>query len=492
MDLGALPSGLSLTFATESFAVRALLGSLAAVALSATLIGLGVVRSLRARRALVLAPVAAAVVAAVTSVGEAFLPQVRVASSALEGGRILEYVGEYRSLTGGFGIDVLLVVYALITTLLIGRRLAGLATWRRLLAPARPAPEGDPLRATAADLSHRLGIAPPPLLLLPGCPGGAFTGGLRRPVIVVDPALLDGLDEAEREGLLAHELAHVARRDAAVGLAAGLVRDLDWFLVPLHLGAAWLRREQEEGADEAASAVTGRPAALASGLLKVFDRSRAPAPRVACAMASTRGGAWWRRGRAKPGSNGFVAARIERLIARKPAPGPVRRRVEAGVVCASIALAAVATVGVPSWIASDLATEELALLYLSGSAVTATAEAPALQTFRALAPAESAGDDGAKGPEGIEHTRTTATAGADALERVGEPTRQSAARVETRAEMETGVLRDEPRERLTWGDAERQPWELGPPGEVSEARPLVSTRNETGAEVGVFALSSEG
>ena len=511
MDLGALPSGLSLTFATESFAMRALLGSLAAVALTATLVGLGAIRSLPARRALVLAPLLTAVVAGAASVGEAFLPQLRVATAGLEGGPVLEYVGEYRSLTGAASVDILLLLWGLVAAVLVARRLLGLLTWRRILAPARPAAADDPRTRTVAELAHGLGVAPPRLLLQRGCPGGAFTGGLRDPVIVVDPDLLARLDAAEQEGLLAHELAHVARRDNVVGLVAGLARDLGWFLVPLHLAAGWLRREQEEGADEAASAVTGRPAALASGILKVYGAQARPAPRAACAMASSRSP---RSGRRSGRQAGLVTARIERLIERRPAPSRLRRTVEGGVVGAVLGLAAVATVGLPSWIASDLATDELALLYLSGPPA-ATAEAPALQTFRALAPKEPVSeepvsedaaaqeevadvDDAPTGAAAADASRLSGTgAPAETLgasrEDVPAPTGTSAgARVETRAEMEQGARQEPPADRLAWRDGEREPWELGPPGEVSEARALVSTRGDTGAEVGVFVLSSDG
>jgi hypothetical protein len=87
--------------------------------------------------------------------------------------------------------------------------------------------------------------------------------------MLLDEEILHRLDAQELEGVLAHELAHVARRDNLVAWAVAIVRDVAFF-VP---GSGWavraLHREREAAADQDAVTVTGRPAALASGLLTV-------------------------------------------------------------------------------------------------------------------------------------------------------------------------------------------------------------------------------
>jgi heat shock protein HtpX len=128
-------------------------------------------------------------------------------------------------------------------------------------------------------------------------------------VVCVTTGLLRRLDTTELEGVLAHELAHVAHRDVAVmtiasflGILAGLLTrfGLQWglwggfsdrnrnsndqstamvLLVVIAVSAAVyavsflltraLSRYRELSADRAAAVLTGRPSALASALTKV-------------------------------------------------------------------------------------------------------------------------------------------------------------------------------------------------------------------------------
>jgi heat shock protein HtpX len=106
--------------------------------------------------------------------------------------------------------------------------------------------------------------------------------------------LLDLLEPRELEAVIAHELAHVVNRDAAVMTVVGgpgeavlaggaRVASQGWF--PVMAGGAiagaigWigtyctraLSRYREFAADEGAVALTGSPAALASALMKVSD-----------------------------------------------------------------------------------------------------------------------------------------------------------------------------------------------------------------------------
>lgn len=136
-------------------------------------------------------------------------------------------------------------------------------------------------------------------------------------VVCVTTGLLRRLDTTELEGVLAHELAHVAHRDVAVmtiasflGILAGLLTrfGLEWglwggfsdrnrdnndqstamvLLVVIGVSAAVyaisflltraLSRYRELSADRSAAVLTGRPSALASALTKVTgDMARIP------------------------------------------------------------------------------------------------------------------------------------------------------------------------------------------------------------------------
>lgn len=121
----------------------------------------------------------------------------------------------------------------------------------------------------------------------------------KRSVIVVTTGLLKRLDQEELEGVLAHELSHVAHRDVTVMtiasftaiLAGFLVRSAMWgggrrdsnaavvflvvtlvsilvYFVSFVLIRA-LSRYRELGADRGAALLTGRPSALARALQKI-------------------------------------------------------------------------------------------------------------------------------------------------------------------------------------------------------------------------------
>lgn len=472
--MGAEAGGFSLSLVTESFAVRALLGSVAAATLAALLVGFGALRSPGARRAALLAPAIVAALAAIASAGEAFLPRILVATAAADG-PVVEHLGEYRGLRAGAGVDLLLAGYLLVAGALVVRRVVGLRAWRRHTAGAMRADPGSELMATVSRLAQRMGVRCPQLLLLPDCPGGAFAAGVRRGAVVVDPALMSRLDAEEVEGLLAHELAHHARHDGLVALVVGLVRDLAWFLAPLYVAAGWLHREQEESADELASRCTGRPAALASGILKVWDRGEHargpdPVPATCAAVAVARvPSSVVLPGRAGRRAWRIITARVERLMASVPTPGRLRRRTEALLASGVMAAGAIVAITVPSWIATDLATEELAFLYLAGSESTASVESPAFATFRQLAP-QTTGTQ-TSGP-----ATTVATGAMSAFE--------------SRAELLAGRRRSPDPARLRWGSREQPAWAVRPPGNVRSARPLVYTLNDAGGQVGVFVVGA--
>jgi hypothetical protein len=223
----------------------------------------------------------------------------------------------------------------------------------------------------ATHVARRLRVPTPRVAVVPRCPGGAYVVGSHRPMLVVDADLLARLDPAELEGVLAHELAHVRRRDNLVATLVGAVRDVTFFIP----GGGWalthLHRERELAADQLAVKVTGRPGALASGLLKVIEGdhdSRHP-----CAALAP---------------SGTLVSRVQTLVDEAPPPSRSRRACEKLGVVAMCAAAVSLGVLVPAVVAGPEGQRDaLALVWsnsgeAAGDAAGPAAEARAFDVYR--------------------------------------------------------------------------------------------------------------
>lgn len=169
---------------------------------------------------------------------------------------------------------------------------------------ARPATEEEfPfVYEIVRDLTYRLDMPMPSVHFIDNPQPNAFATG-RDPnhaAVAVTAGLLDVLDRDELEGVLGHELAHVANRDILIGSVAAmlaatitiLTRMAFWFgggrrdannpiaaivgiasflLAPLAalLIRSAISRSREFQADESGAGFTGKPLALASALRKI-------------------------------------------------------------------------------------------------------------------------------------------------------------------------------------------------------------------------------
>jgi heat shock protein HtpX len=106
------------------------------------------------------------------------------------------------------------------------------------------------------------------------------------PRLYLTTGLRELLSPAELSAVLAHELSHIANRDALVMSVVGMptrvmttgfwgggidtlfMNLIGWFSM---IGVSLLSRYRELAADAGSAAITGRPSALASALLKVSD-----------------------------------------------------------------------------------------------------------------------------------------------------------------------------------------------------------------------------
>ncbi len=328
MDLGVL-----LSIPLESVAVRAVLASLVAV-MAVRLLLRSRLRTPRSRVLAAVAPLLALVAVVVLSGTHLRLPMVMLPSQEVRALTIPVHDGYLQFVP--MAVPVVAGLWALIAC---GRLLRRGAAVRRVRAAAQQAvasTEQVPRRLDrlARSAAAGLEVTAPQLGLVDSCRGGAYVVGTRRPVMVVGRSLLDTLDDEELEGVLAHELAHVKRRDTQVASILGVVRDL-MFFVP---GGGWavrqLHRERELAADQVAVELTGKPGALASGLLKVLDH--APAGPSPCAAFAPSGG---------------VVDRIRVLVEDAPSPSPTRRRSETVAVGLVAVSAVVGALVIPQLVA---------------------------------------------------------------------------------------------------------------------------------------------
>jgi heat shock protein HtpX len=188
---------------------------------------------------------------------------------------------------GGYRLDSLLIFFALLVAAAgywYGDRVVlGMVGAREL-----PVGEAPTLHATVESLAGIAGLPKPKLYLLPdGLPRAFAAGrGPRGAALAVSSGLLSAAPPAELEGVLAHELAHIRRRDivvqtAAVIVAAALVetsrvggwlqRALLFVLGPLAAAIVHLllSPKREFAADAAAAALCGSPHGLADALLRL-------------------------------------------------------------------------------------------------------------------------------------------------------------------------------------------------------------------------------
>ncbi len=135
------------------------------------------------------------------------------------------------------------------------------------------------------------------------CPGGLYTVRWPRPCICLSRPLAERLDDGELQAVLAHEVAHLQRRDWLRLCAAQLFRDLVFFNPFAHLAYQAYRQATEEAADDAGTATRQERLSLASSLLKVHALLQAPPAQTNLGFIYLAGD---------------VTARVKRLVSQEP------------------------------------------------------------------------------------------------------------------------------------------------------------------------------
>ena len=163
--------------------------------------------------------------------------------------------------------------------------LAGLARLRWLAARADVIERGRP-HDIGEQVRRACGLASPVRILQSDRSDLLITWGWRRPNVLLPAAAHDWSDERLRI-VLTHELAHIARRDWLVQIAAEALRALYWFNPLVWIACRRLRAESERACDDAVLSQGTDGPEYAAHLLAVARtlhprrRSWLPAPAMA-------------------------------------------------------------------------------------------------------------------------------------------------------------------------------------------------------------------
>lgn len=130
-----------------------------------------------------------------------------------------------------------------------GWMLWSLAMLRKTLASCRPAWEG-PVRDAAARASEALGLRGDVEVFLAPGDAAPMAVGLFRPAAVLPESMAEKLDPAGLEVVLAHELAHLRRRDPWVLVLENVLLTLWWFNPVVWMLVKSLRRTREDCCDD--------------------------------------------------------------------------------------------------------------------------------------------------------------------------------------------------------------------------------------------------
>jgi TonB family protein len=214
-------------------------------------------------------------------------------------------------------------VYALATLFLFARFLLGLRGSRRLLRNSQPVREARPRHVLESLAAAQSMPWPLPQLRATRSIAVPVTIGSHEPAILF-PDNWETWDDFNLRAVLAHELAHIRRRDWLVTLAASLNRCVFWF----HPLAWWLERRlsalAEQASDDAALRSTGDAPRYARAVLD-FAAALQTGGRLTYGLAMAR--------------TAKVSHRIHRILELShPRPAVIRKRTWLAILACALPL----------------------------------------------------------------------------------------------------------------------------------------------------------
>jgi len=151
-------------------------------------------------------------------------------------------------------------------TSLVARLAAGCWRVHRLRAATVAAPLSS-WQLTAGRLARRLRVGVPFRIVESAVVDAPILIGWLQPLIILPLAAMAHMTAAQVEALLAHELAHIRRRDYAINLLQTIAEALLFFHPAVWWISRRIRQEREHCCDDAAIAVAGEATAYAEALL---------------------------------------------------------------------------------------------------------------------------------------------------------------------------------------------------------------------------------
>ena len=203
----------------------------------------------------------------------------------------------------------LLVVVWLLGLLAMSLRMLGGLLYVQRLRRYRVRPLSADWQARLAALAERAGLHRSVALLESALVRVPLVMGHVRPVILLPLGTVAGLSPGYLEAILAHELAHILRRDYLVNLLQTVAEVLFFYHPAVWFVANCVRTERENCCDDAATVlVGGDPFRLARALTALAEWTQsAVMPSAPClALAAV-------------GRPGALLVRVRRLVQRRPA-----------------------------------------------------------------------------------------------------------------------------------------------------------------------------
>ena len=161
------------------------------------------------------------------------------------------------------------LLLGLLSVTTLGLGIVRLLLMKQVMKQRAKAADGN-LQLLVDALTRKLGIRRVRLALCEREHPVALTYGIFHPKVLVSTWMIEHLDGRELEAVLAHELAHVARKDYLVIWVATILRDAFFYLPTSRAAYQLLHYEKELACDDRVVQTTRRPLALASALTKVW------------------------------------------------------------------------------------------------------------------------------------------------------------------------------------------------------------------------------
>lgn len=158
--------------------------------------------------------------------------------------------------------------------LVVSMATTGWRSWaaRRLLDQIAEPLVDARVEAILRGLAQKLDVAAPRLNACRTEYPLACVTGIRQPELILSTWMLTNLDDGELEAVLAHELAHLRHGDNLVAWMAAWLKEGLFYLPTASRAWAEYQADREVVSDSIAVRATGKPLAMASALVKVWQQ----------------------------------------------------------------------------------------------------------------------------------------------------------------------------------------------------------------------------